>query len=53
MQLFIEEGIDPSRLAAIGYGEFQPVSDNDSEQGRSKNRRVVLMISKPIHCGLH
>ena len=46
VQLFIEEGIDPSRLAAIGYGEFQPVSDNDTEQGRSENRRVVLMISK-------
>ncbi|WP_339338796.1 flagellar motor protein MotD [uncultured Oceanicoccus sp.] len=46
VQLFIEEGIDPSRLAAIGYGEFQPVSDNDSEEGRAENRRVVLMISK-------
>ena len=46
VQLFIEEGVDPSRLAAIGYGEFQPVSDNDTEQGRAENRRVVLMISK-------
>ncbi len=46
VQLFIEEGVEPERLAAIGYGEFQPVADNDTEEGRSANRRVVLMISK-------
>ncbi|MFA7552876.1 MAG: flagellar motor protein MotD [Spongiibacteraceae bacterium] len=46
VQLFIEEGMAPERLAAIGYGEFQPVADNTTEQGRTANRRVVLMISK-------
>lgn len=46
VQLFTEEGLDPSRFAAIGYGEFQPVADNSSAEGRARNRRVVLMISK-------
>lgn len=46
VQLFIEEGLAANRLAAIGYGEFQPIADNNTEQGRAANRRVVLMISK-------
>jgi chemotaxis protein MotB len=46
VQLFVEEGMTPSRFAVIGYGEHQPIADNDTEEGRSANRRVVLMISK-------
>jgi len=46
ISLFVEEGLSPQRLAAIGYGEFQPIADNTTEQGRADNRRVVLMISK-------
>jgi chemotaxis protein MotB len=46
VQLFVEEGIDSSRLVAAGYGEFQPVGPNDTPENRTKNRRVVLMISK-------
>ncbi len=37
-------GIDPSRLSAIGYGEYRPAAGNDSEEGRAKNRRVTLVI---------
>lgn len=46
VKLFVEEGLDPSRFAAIGYGEFQPLESNDTPEGRARNRRVVLMISK-------
>ncbi|MEE8058885.1 MAG: flagellar motor protein MotD [Pseudomonadales bacterium] len=46
VQLFTEEGLDPSRFAAIGYGEHQPIADNAIVDGRAANRRVVLMISK-------
>src|SRR5690606_18159867 len=42
VQLFIEEGVDASRLVAAGYGEFQPVGPNDSPENRARNRRVVL-----------
>lgn len=41
---FESYGIPPKRLSAIGYGEFQPVADNTSVEGRFKNRRVVLVL---------
>ncbi|MBU2875605.1 flagellar motor protein MotD [Marinobacter salexigens] len=40
------EGIEPERLAAVGYGEHQPLARNDTEEGRRRNRRVVLLISR-------
>ncbi|MDO6440794.1 MULTISPECIES: flagellar motor protein MotD [unclassified Marinobacter] len=40
------EGIEPERLAAVGYGQHQPVARNDTEEGRRRNRRVVLLISR-------
>lgn len=40
----IKDGINPIRLSAIGYGEFHPVGDNKVEDGRFKNRRVVLVL---------
>ncbi len=44
VHLFVEKGVDPLRLAAIGYGEYHPVADNSTPEGRSRNRRVVLVI---------
>ncbi len=40
------EGLDPGRMAAIGYGAYQPVARNDTAEGRRRNRRVVLLISR-------
>jgi chemotaxis protein MotB len=37
-------GIQPDRMSAIGYGEYKPVADNNTEDGRQKNRRVVLVV---------
>jgi chemotaxis protein MotB len=42
--LSVEFGIDQRRLAATGYGEFQPVVDESTDAARSKNRRVELVI---------
>lgn len=36
--------IDPKRISATGYGEYQPVADNETADGRAKNRRVDLVI---------
>ncbi len=35
---------DPTRLSAIGYGEYRPVAGNGSAEGRSKNRRVDIVL---------
>lgn len=40
----IKNNIPPIRLSAVGYGEFHPIADNTSEEGRFKNRRVVLVL---------
>ncbi len=44
VHLFTDQGIDPLRLAATGYGEYRPVATNDTAEGRNRNRRVVLLI---------
>jgi len=41
-----ETGIDPRRISAIGYGDQFPIADNATEEGRSQNRRVSIIISK-------
>lgn len=38
-------GVNPHRLAATGYGEYQPVTSNNTEEGRRENRRVEIVIS--------
>jgi len=44
VHLFTRLGINPQRMAAIGYGEFRPIAGNTTAAGRAKNRRVVLVI---------
>lgn len=44
VQILQNDGIDPSRLSATGYGEYRPIASNDTEAGRSKNRRIDLVI---------
>ena len=40
----LERGIDPLRLSLAGYGEYRPITDNATEDGRTRNRRVVLVV---------
>lgn len=38
-------GIDPEKLFAAGYGKQKPLASNETEEGRSQNRRVEILIS--------
>ncbi len=44
VRLFTRLGVDPKRLAAVGYGPNHPIADNHTEAGRRQNRRVTLVI---------
>ncbi|WP_297517589.1 flagellar motor protein MotB [uncultured Clostridium sp.] len=47
VRYFIEgKKVEASRLSAVGYGEYKPIADNSTPQGRGANRRVsVLFVS--------
>ncbi len=40
-----EQGLDPTRLAASARGEFQPIAENDTAEGRSLNRRIEIVLA--------
>ena len=37
-------GVDPRRVGAVGYGEYRPIADNATAEGRAKNRRIAVTI---------
>ncbi len=39
-----DEGIDPGQLSAVAYGEWKPVGENDTPEGRAKNRRIEIIL---------
>jgi chemotaxis protein MotB len=40
-------GLDSARLSAVGYGDSKPAVTNASEEGRTKNRRVEILLYNP------
>lgn len=44
VRLFEERGIGPERMSVAGQGEYQPVADNATPEGRNRNRRVTLVV---------
>jgi OOP family OmpA-OmpF porin len=43
LEYLAERGEDRSRFVVIGYGETQPVADNDTAEGRARNRRIEFI----------
>lgn len=39
-------GMNPARMAIEGYGQYYPTADNTTVEGRAKNRKVVVAVSK-------
>lgn len=42
----IKKGINPTRLTPKGFGESHPIADNNTEEGRAKNRRTEVQVIK-------
>ena len=39
-----QAGLDPRRVGAVGYGEYRPIADNATAEGRARNRRIAVTI---------
>ncbi len=39
-----EQGLDPKRFSAAGYGEYRPLGDNETPENRARNRRIEITI---------
>jgi len=45
LRLLVDDsGFDPTRVSASGYGEYRPIADNATTEGRRMNRRVDLVV---------
>jgi len=47
-ELQTKYGVNPSRLTAGGRGEYNPIADNDTDAGRTKNRRTQIIITPQL-----
>ncbi len=45
LDFLIDQGVPPERLAAVGYGEYQPIAEGDSPEALARNRRIELRLS--------
>lgn len=41
---FVEKGVEEARLQSVGHGEDKPLAENDTDEGKEKNRRVEFLI---------
>jgi chemotaxis protein MotB len=46
VRLFTANGIPPTRLAAAGFAEFNPMVEGDTEEARRRNRRIELKLTE-------
>ncbi len=48
VKFMVEKGMDPNRVSAAGYGQFDPVGDNNTPDGRAINRRIEITLMPSI-----
>ena len=48
VRFLADQGLPPNRLAAAGYGEFQPLDRADSDEARRRNRRIEMKLTQRI-----
>jgi outer membrane protein OmpA-like peptidoglycan-associated protein len=46
MKELVALGVAATRVSAEGYGEQHPVASNDTEEGRQRNRRIDIRVTK-------
>jgi chemotaxis protein MotB len=51
VRAFIDAGIEPTKIAAVGRAEFTPIDSNDTPQGRSRNRRIEIILIPDSEAG--
>lgn len=48
VQFLAKSGVPPTAMSAAGYGEFDPVADNDTPEGMARNRRTEIVLQPNI-----
>ncbi|MEO1104530.1 MAG: peptidoglycan-binding protein, partial [Pseudomonadota bacterium] len=46
VKYLIEQGVEPTRLVAAGFGEFQPIIDEATQEAYDRNRRIELKLTQ-------
>ncbi len=46
VQVLVNGGLEADRAKAVGYADTRPIATNDTEKGRSKNRRMEIVITQ-------
>jgi OmpA-OmpF porin, OOP family len=44
--LLVQAGVDPSRISTDGWGQERPIASNDTDEGKAKNRRTEIVVTK-------
>jgi chemotaxis protein MotB len=48
LQVLLKHGMQPTTLSAVGYGEFDPVAPNDTDENRARNRRIEITVQPNV-----
>jgi chemotaxis protein MotB len=46
VEYLVSKGIEPTRLAAAGFGEFQPIDTGTDDEALARNRRIELKLTE-------